>query len=153
VGTALGDWLNSIIFNQPKATDVPQEGENEGVSEGGAWCPIPGAGTKGEEKPNLLTPEDAKHVLDSDENGGGHRSGQGKPGKTEFPPGWSDEKILGEISDVATDPGSKVKPGRGGMQVIEGKRDGVDIRTIYDPNTGRMVGWPTKGPGVIQNPR
>ena len=40
--------------------------------------------------------------------GGGHRPGTGISGKTKFPANWSDEKILHEISDVATDPASKV---------------------------------------------
>ncbi|MGO4566692.1 hypothetical protein AB4Z52_16805 [Rhizobium sp. 2YAF20] len=56
------------------------------------------------EQPSLLDPDAETHVLDGDEEGGGHRSGTGNLGKSEFPNGWSDEKILGEISDVATDP-------------------------------------------------
>ena len=37
-----------------------------------------------------------------------HRAGAGKPGKTEFPSTWSDDKILHNVSDVATDPNSVV---------------------------------------------
>lgn len=33
-----------------------------------------------------------------------HRAEAGKPGKTEFPASWNDDKILKEVSDVATDP-------------------------------------------------
>ncbi len=90
-----------------------------------------------------------KHILEGDATGGGHRPGLGKPGKSEFPKGWRDEKILHEISDVATDPASKVTPGRSGRLVIEGMRDGVDIRVIVEPPSkgGRIVtGFPTNAP-------
>ena len=36
----------------------------------------------------VVTPERAKHILDGDSHGGGHRHGTGKPGKTEFPASW-----------------------------------------------------------------
>jgi hypothetical protein len=39
-----------------------------------------------------ITPERIVHVLEGDSTGGGHRHGTGKPGKTEFPAGWNDEK-------------------------------------------------------------
>jgi hypothetical protein len=89
------------------------------------------------------------HILDGDAAGGGHRPGTGAPGKSEFPPGWSDEKILHEVSDVATDPASKALPGRGGRSIIEGTRDGVDIRVVVEPPSrgGRIVtGFPTNMP-------
>ena len=116
--------------NAGKATD---EGENS--------CPVPN------DKPSLVDDERKIHILDGDETGGGHRAGTGNPGKSEFPADWSDDKILGEISDVATDPNSDVTPGRGGKQVIRGTRDGVDIEIIYDPQKGRIItAYPTNVP-------
>ena len=109
-------------------------------------------GDKGTDKPSLLDPQGEKHVLDGDEEGGGHAPGTGNPGKSEFPADWSRDKILGEISDVATDPNSSRKPGRDGRTVVEGTRDRVDIRVIVDPKGRIESGWPKKGPGVVQNP-
>ena len=104
---------------------------------------------KGNRFVDLTDAKARNHILEGDATGGGHRPGLGKPGKSEFPKGWSDEKILHEISDVATDPASKVTPGRGGRFVIEGTRDGVDIRVIVEPPSkgGRIVtGFPTNTP-------
>jgi hypothetical protein len=49
-------------------------------------------------------PERVEHILDGDKWGGGHRSGVGRPGKTEFPADWNDERINGHIMDVARSP-------------------------------------------------
>ena len=49
-------------------------------------------------------PERAKHILDGDRWGGGHRHGTGRPGKTEFPVGWDDQKIIGHVLGVARAP-------------------------------------------------
>lgn len=58
--------------------------------------------------------------------------------------------MLGEISDVATDPASATKPARGGRTAVQGTRDGVDIEVIVD-STGRIItGYPTNVP---RNPR
>lgn len=108
---------------------------------------------KGASKPSLLDPKDATHVLDGDADGGGHAHGTGKPGKSEFPSGWSRDKILGEISDVATDPNSSRKPGREGTTVVVGTRDGVGIRVIIGGDGSIVTGYPTGGEGVTQNPR
>ena len=51
-----------------------------------------------------VTPERATHILDGDATGGGHRHGAGKPGKTEFPAGWDDRKIIDTVLDVARGP-------------------------------------------------
>jgi RHS repeat-associated protein len=101
-------------------------------------------------KPNLLDPTAEDHILNGDKTGGGHRAGTGKPGKSEFPTDWSDDKIKGEISDVATDPTSSVSPGRNGRQVVEGTRDGIDITVIVDSNGRIVTGFPTNVP---RNPR
>lgn len=44
-----------------------------------------------------LTQADLRHILDGDEDGGGHRYGAGKQ-KTEFPLGWDEQQIT-EISE------------------------------------------------------
>jgi Bacterial EndoU nuclease len=106
---------------------------------------------KNSDKPSLLDDKGETHILDGDgpDKGGGHRAGTGKPGKSEFPGSWSDEKILGEVSDVATDPNSVRTPQQGGRIKVEGTRDGVDITVIVEPGDrgGRIVtGYPTNTP-------
>jgi hypothetical protein len=102
------------------------------------------------EKPSLVDAKGQKHILEGDGpgKGGGHRPGTGKPGKSEFPPGWSDGKILGEVSDIATDPAiAWTRPdGRG---YITGTKtvDGVNVKVVVDTVNGRIVtGFPTNLP-------
>ena len=88
-----------------------------------------------------------KHILDGDgpTKGGGHRAGTGKPGKSEFPKEWSDDKIIHEVSDVATDPASVRVPGRWGSTKATGVRDGVEIETL-DNGSRINSGYPTNLP-------
>ncbi|MEW5978412.1 MAG: RHS repeat-associated core domain-containing protein, partial [Acidobacteriota bacterium] len=90
---------------------------------------------------DLATPQRRKHILEGDATGGGHRPGTGFPGKSEFPFGWSDDKIMHHISDVATDPLSKTRPGRGGRTIVTGNREGVEIEVILEA--------PSKGGGIV----
>ena len=87
-----------------------------------------------------------EHILDGDPvgNGGGHRGGTGKPGKSEFPPNWSDDEVMHEISDVATDPSSHRFP-QGDREVAEGTRGLIDIRVILGgPGEDPIItGFPT----------
>lgn len=79
--------------------------------------------------------------------GGGHLW-PGNPGKTPFPQGWSGDKIMHEISDIATDPVAwqNAVP-QGSRTVLTGTRGGVDIRVIVDTNTGEIIsGYPTNLP-------
>lgn len=77
-----------------------------------------------------VSPDRRIHILSGDKTSGGHRRGTGIPGKTEFPTGWSDDKIVDAIDDVANDPKAKREQRADGRTVIEGTRDGVDIRVI-----------------------
>ncbi|MHA6902885.1 beta strand repeat-containing protein [Ralstonia syzygii subsp. celebesensis] len=105
----------------------------------------------GDDKPSLLDAKGETHVLDGDgpSKGGGHRAGTGKSGKSEFPTNWSDEKLKGEISDVATDPSSVRTPQSNGRIKVQGTRDGIDITVIVESPSrgGRIVtGFPTNTP-------
>jgi RHS repeat-associated protein len=99
---------------------------------------------------DLASQKRRKHILDGDSTGGGHRPGTGKPGKSEFPQGWSDDQIMHAISDIATDPNAFRKAGRGGRTIAEGMRDGINIRVIQEPNGDIVSGFPTNVP---RNPR
>jgi len=79
----------------------------------------------------------------------------GEPGKSLFPKSWSGEKIMHEVSDVATDPaltwvqqGGKpgaesYKNGNPMRYRVEGVREGVTIRVIVEPaGEGIITGFP-----------
>ncbi len=103
---------------------------------------------------NLASPDRTRHILDGEVRpngsfGGGHRPGTGFPKKSEFPPHWSDDKIMHEISDVATDPSLVWRPGDGPTDFwVNGTRDFVDIEVLIR-NDEIWTGYPTN---VIRNP-
>ena len=80
--------------------------------------------------------------------GGGHRPGTGFPNKSEFPAGWSDDKIMHSISDVATDPSLIWRVGnKPGDFFVNGTRGGIDIEVLIR-NNQIWTGYPTN---VIRN--
>jgi len=89
-----------------------------------------------------------RHILDGDGQAGGHRPGRGIAGKSEFPVGWSDARIIAAIEDVANDAASRRhRRTRDGRNIVEGTRDGVDIRVVIEPDGVRIVtGHPTNRP-------
>ena len=106
--------------------------------------------TKPGEYVDLTDAQGKAHILDGEVRpdgsySGGHRPGTGYSGKSEFPKGWSDEKILHEISDVATDPAA-VRTAQGpNTQIVTGTRGGVEIKVVV--RNGRIVtGYPTNTP-------
>ncbi|MBQ5675461.1 MAG: EndoU domain-containing protein, partial [Lachnospiraceae bacterium] len=68
------------------------------------------------------------HILNN------HKSGAGKPDKTEFPKEWSDEKILHYVSDVATDPNATWGMGKWNSPYAVGVREGIEIRVDFYPD-------------------
>jgi hypothetical protein len=98
-----------------------------------------------------VSPERRVHILDGGARGGGHRPGTGVPHKGEFPRGWSDDRIIETIEDVANDPASARKVGADGRTVVTGQRQGVDVRVVVERD-GRSIitGYPTDTP---RNPR
>ena len=101
-----------------------------------------------------LPPDRAAHILDGDRWGGGHRHGTGRPGKTEFPPDWDDERVIGHIADVARFPDERPVLQANQRWRVRGERDGVEITVIVHPDARIWAGWPEEGsPGVIRNPR
>ncbi len=97
---------------------------------------------------DLASASRRSHILD------GHRYG-GEAGNTWFPKGWSDDKIMHSISDIATDPSltwvqQTGRAGaaftRGGAPVrytVEGVSDGVKMRVVLEPGgEGIITGFP-----------
>ena len=151
VGAVAGTVAGAAVANAAsEALSGKAEGIPEPTTDGPEMEPsdIPEPG----DKPSLLDDKGRTHTLDGDATGGGHRPGTGLPGKSEFPEGWSDGKIEGEISDVATAPDSAWSTPNGkGYSTAEGERDGVKIKTVIDVRNGRIVtGYPTNTP---RNPR
>jgi RHS repeat-associated protein len=88
---------------------------------------------------NLASPKRTNHILHGDKTGGGHLY-PGKPGKTPFPNNWTADKIMHEISDIATDPKVAAIPVRGGRTKSNAVRDGVDIEVILEaPKKGGEI--------------
>ncbi len=67
-----------------------------------------------------------------------------------FPKNWKADKIINEIGDVATSPNTKwyAQTGTGGKLTQAGNpvrwvsyevRDGVRIRLVFEPATGKIV--------------
>jgi filamentous hemagglutinin len=98
-----------------------------------------------------LLPEDRRtHILVGDGPGSGGHLWPGQDGKSTFPKDWNGDKIVNEISDIATDPSTQwyAQTGTGGELTKSGKpakwvawetRDSVRIRVEFEPATGRIV--------------
>jgi hypothetical protein len=101
-----------------------------------------------------VAPERAKHILDGDRWGGGHRHGTGRPGKTEFPADWDDEKIIGHVLGVVRAPDDPPVFQANRRWRVHGQRDEVGITVIIQPDGRIWSAWPDAGsPGVVKNPR
>ena len=84
-----------------------------------------------------------------------HRAGTGKPGKTEFPSNWDDQRIIHQVSDIATDPSLVRQVDNRGTPFVDGTRDGLNIRVTFFPDNHPRAGqissaYPTNVPA---NPR
>jgi len=97
--------------------------------------------------------ERSVHILEGDATGGGHRPGTGKPGKTEFPASWGDDKITDCILSVARSPDSATLQ-KNGRWNVKGVRDEVTLAVIIIPDGRVWSAYPLPGsPGVRQNPK
>ncbi|WP_456845374.1 RHS repeat-associated core domain-containing protein [Cellulomonas sp. P5_C6] len=108
----------------------------------------------GDDFVNLATPARTSHILDGEVRpngtfGGGHRSGTGFPGKSEFPAEWSDARVMHNMSDVATDPSLVWRAGaKPGDFWVNGNRGGIDMEVLIR-NDEIWTGYPTN---VMRNP-
>lgn len=101
-----------------------------------------------------VSPKSRMHILDGDKNGGGHRPGTGKPGKTEFPASWDDDKIIEKVTDVARRPDKPPTYQDWDTWLCTGTREEVTVWAVVEPDGHVLTGWPEEGgPGVVRNPR
>lgn len=83
--------------------------------------------------------------------GGGHGTGRGQGGKTEYPERWSDEEAVEHVMAVAREPDSAVRQPDGTLRAC-GVRDGVQIRVVVDDDGEVITAYPLPGPDVPVNP-
>lgn len=111
----------------------------------------------------VITDRNMVHILDGEpvtDDGvyrGGHRAGTGRPGKTEFPPAWSDEDVRAAVEETLADPHwSKLTGDRRMVRRAVTKRDRTVIVEVtwYPGADGRPVfrsGVPKSGDDVVYN--
>ncbi|QCG77016.1 MuF-like minor capsid protein [Gordonia phage Ewald] len=94
-----------------------------------------------------------RHILDGDENGGGHRSGLGKLGKTEFPPDWSDDKVMDAVARTVLDPGLDETHNGRRYRVRIVDEVIVETTAFVDENGVERFSkaFPNRGRGVVKN--
>lgn len=103
---------------------------------------------------DLASAQRRTHILNGDATGGGHLW-PGAPGKSPFPQSWSGDRIMHEVSDIATDPSLQwrqitgvpgaafTKKGAPVRYEVIGNRGGIDIRVILEPGgEGIITGHP-----------
>jgi Bacterial EndoU nuclease len=143
--------------NDPLSKQSQHERPREGVTSEAGWASPALA-----DNPNrpaadsfCIVAERARHILDGDATGGGHRHGTGRPGKTEFPANWTDQKISENVIDVARYPDTApISQAWNGRWLTRGTRDDVSIAVIVQGDGKIWSAWPLEGsPGVIRNPK
>jgi hypothetical protein len=119
--------------------DTPDDGSKKETAD---KPPPPTVATPAAPPQGVVIPDDTrKHILDT------HGPGRGVPNKSEFPKGWSDDKIIEAIREVAEDPSSTRSTGNSGRTLVNGSVDGVDIQVVIGRD-GRTVAtaYPTNTP-------
>ena len=99
-----------------------------------------------------LAPERRVHILDGDgPSSGGHRSGTGKAGKTEFPPHWTDDDIISRVMQTAMRP-EKIELQKHGSFRLTARFDGVTVAAVVARDGSVVTGYPLPGGrGVVDN--
>lgn len=110
-----------------------------------------------------LTERNMVHILDGEPVGrkgkvrGGHRAGTGRPGKTEFPPAWSDEDVRAAVEETLADPHWSCRRGdrRELRRVVVKHGQRVIVETSWYPNSDGVLvirtAYPKCGDGVVLN--
>ena len=137
-----------------RPADTGPDRQADAETEGSGWDAID-AEVRPAPDTILISPDRSTHILDGDAYGGGHRYGTGKPGKTEFPASWDDQKVIDAALGIARKPDQPpVCQDRNSRWVCIGTRDGVEVSVIVLPGGDVWTAWPEEGsPGVVRNPR
>jgi hypothetical protein len=84
--------------------------------------------------------------------GGGHAPGARRRATSEFPAGWSHERILRAVVDVAGHPDQPPRRQANGRWWAVGTRDGVEIEVLIEQDGRVTTAYPVRGRGVTRNP-
>jgi Bacterial EndoU nuclease len=143
-----------VLRAAEKKTVQADERPEDKRAEGSGWDAIDAENGPAPET-IYISPDRSTHILDGDAYGGGHRHGTGKPGKTEFPASWDDQKVIHAALDIARKPDQPpVHQDRNNRWLCVGTRDGVEVSVIVLPGGDVWTAWPDEGsPGVVRNPR
>ena len=150
VRSATAKVVEKEVADATKAVNVAV---NEAKAAKGGTAAVDDAATTASQSTkyvDILSPEAKQHILYGDGPGSGGHLWPGQPGKTVFPQDWSADKAVHEIGDIATSPATQwyAQTGTGGIYTKAGDpakwvayevRDGVRIRVVYEPATGRVV--------------
>ncbi|MBY0429128.1 MAG: EndoU domain-containing protein [Alphaproteobacteria bacterium] len=95
--------------------------------------------------PFKLTEQRRIHILYGDGTGGGHKAGAGKPGKTEFPANWNEDKIISTITHIANDNHLPMRQSGRRYWLRMGEQDGLQIRVVLDKEHREIItGYPVE---------
>jgi hypothetical protein len=148
---ALTPAATVILLTAALSIPVPAELEALDATAPGAFAGSAAVAEDSSGFVNLASEARTAHILDGEVRangtyGGGHRAGSGFPGKSEFPASWSDDQIMHNISDVATDPSITWRAGvKPGDFWANGTRGGIDIEVLLR-NDEIWTGYPTNVP-------
>lgn len=93
--------------------------------------------------PYRVTERRRIHILYGDGTGGGHKAGAGKPGKTEFPPSWDEDKIITTITKIANDNHLPMRQSGKRYWLRMGEEENLQIRVVLDRERREIVtGYP-----------
>ncbi|WP_146076593.1 RHS repeat-associated core domain-containing protein [Rathayibacter sp. AY1A7] len=159
---SMPDWQQDLLLKNKMAADAARPAVSlllvalggvggKSVSAEAQASELGGALSSANKNPqsftNLASGYRTKHIID------GHMV-PGEPGNSLFPESWSAEKIMHEVSDIATDPslkwrkqtgsgGDYTKRGDAARFIVTGERDGVVIDVIVEPaGEGIISGYP-----------
>lgn len=95
----------------------------------------------------ILSPRQSAHILYGDANGGGHKYGAGKPCKSEFPPQWDDEKIIGTIKRIAANDNLDWEQQQNSYFVAEDDIESLTVRVVLAEDKSTIItGYPVNVP-------
>lgn len=79
------------------------------------------------------------HILYGDQSGGGHLHGAGKPCKSEFPAGWSAEKIIGTVERAAANDNIPWQLQDNGYYAGDVMADNIRMRIVLNADKSEVV--------------
>lgn len=86
-----------------------------------------------------LSEERREYILYGNERGGGHLHGIDKDCKSEFPPNWSETRIIETVKKLAANDNAGWRREENGYYVSEQKFANLDIRIVLDEQRDQII--------------